>query len=34
MVLSEENCNSRKEKMLLKLAFKHCQYVNAIKISL
>jgi len=30
MLLSEENSDSRKEKMLLKLTFKYCQYANAI----
>jgi hypothetical protein len=32
IVLSEEYGDSRKEKMLLKLTFKYCQYANAILI--
>jgi hypothetical protein len=30
MLLSEENGNSRKEKILLRLTFNYCQYANAI----
>jgi len=32
MLLSEENGDNRKEKMLLKLVFKYCQYASAILI--
>ena len=32
MLLSEENIDNRKEKMLLKLVFKYCQYASTLLI--